>query len=305
MGRSGSVDRRQIPRYVGASGTRRSHCSHRRVDSARRICGLGGRPHPPGARCRANPLVRAAYCGVAHRLPRSICRAPVSRHPVAEPPWLRDSRGPDTDVALRRGADHGGMRNVVDTESVPAAVRALSATKRYGTGAVAVTALDNVTVAIPAGRFTAVLGPSGSGKSTLLHCLAGLASLDSGEVQLGELVLSSLSERELTRPGPQRVGFVSQSFNLLPALTAGENLPPPVRIAGRAPDRAWMDRVIDAVGLRERLGHRPGALSGGEQQRLAVARAVVSRPAVVFADEPTGNLDSRASADGRLVLDPR
>jgi putative ABC transport system ATP-binding protein len=194
------------------------------------------------------------------------------------------------------------MRKLVDTEAVPAAVRALSATKRYGTGTATVTALDNVTVAIPAGRFTAVLGPSGSGKSTLLHCLAGLATLDSGEVQLGELVLSSLSERELTRLRRDRIGFVFQSFNLLPALTAGENLLLPLRIAGRAPDRAWMDRVIDAVGLRGRLGHRPGALSGGEQQRPAVARAVVSRPAVVLADEPTGNLDSRASADVLRLL---
>jgi putative ABC transport system ATP-binding protein len=158
-------------------------------------------------------------------------------------------------------------------------------------------ALDNVTAALPAGRFTAVMGPSGSGKSTLLHCLAGLETVDSGTVYLGETDLSALSERELTKLRRNRVGFVFQSFNLLPALSAGENLLLPLRIAGRRPDRDWTDRVIDAVGLRARLGHRPGELSGGEQQRLAVARALTGQPAVVFADEPTGNLDSHASAD--------
>jgi putative ABC transport system ATP-binding protein len=159
-----------------------------------------------------------------------------------------------------------------------------------------------VTVAFPAGRFTAVLGPSGSGKSTLLHCLAGLDTLSSGAVYLGDIGLHSLSERELTRLRRDRIGFVFQSFNLLPVLTAGENLLLPLRLAGRAPDRSWTDRVINAVGLRERLGHRPGELSGGEQQRLAVARAVVGRPDVVFADEPTGNLDSRASSDVLRLL---
>jgi putative ABC transport system ATP-binding protein len=158
-------------------------------------------------------------------------------------------------------------------------------------------ALDNVTAALPAGRFTAVMGPSGSGKSTLLHCLAGLETVDSGTVYLGETDLSALSERELTKLRRNRVGFVFQSFNFLPALSAGENLLLPLRIAGRRPDRDWTDRVIDAVGLRARLGHRPGELSGGEQQRLAVARALTGQPAVVFADEPTGNLDSHASAD--------
>ncbi len=183
------------------------------------------------------------------------------------------------------------------TSTTLAAVRAAGVTKRYGSGPANVVALDNVTAALPAGRFTAVMGPSGSGKSTLLHCLAGLETVDSGTVYLGETDLSALSERELTRLRRDRVGFVFQSFNLLPALSAGENLLLPLRIAGRRPDRDWMDRVIDAVGLRARLGHRPGELSGGEQQRLAVARALAGQPAVVFADEPTGNLDSHASAD--------
>ena len=178
-----------------------------------------------------------------------------------------------------------------------AAVRAVRIAKRYGSGAAAVLALDNVTAALPAGQFTAVMGPSGSGKSTLLYCLAGLETVDSGTVYLGETDLSALSERELTRLRRNRVGFVFQSFNLLPALSADENLQLPLRIAGRRPDRDWTARVVDAVKLRDRLGHRPGELSGGEQQRLAVARALAGQPAVVFADEPTGNLDSRASAD--------
>jgi putative ABC transport system ATP-binding protein len=182
------------------------------------------------------------------------------------------------------------------TSTTLAAVRAVEVTKRYGAGPATVVALDDVTTALPAGQFTAVMGPSGSGKSTLLHCLAGLERVDSGTVYLGETDLSVLSERELTKLR-RRVGFVFQSFNLLPALSAAENLLLPLRIAGRRPDRDWTDRVIDAVGLRARLGHRPGELSGGEQQRLAVARALTGQPAVVFADEPTGNLDSHASAD--------
>jgi putative ABC transport system ATP-binding protein len=182
------------------------------------------------------------------------------------------------------------------TSTTLAAVRAVGVTKRYGSGSAIVVALDNVTAALPAGRFTVVMGPSGSGKSTLLHCLAGLETVDSGRVYLGETDLSALSEGELTRLRRNRVGFVFQSFNLLPALSAGENLLLPLRIAGRRPDRDWTDRVIDAVGLRALLGHRPGELSGGEQQRVAVARALAGQPAVVFADEPTGNLDSHASA---------
>jgi putative ABC transport system ATP-binding protein len=182
------------------------------------------------------------------------------------------------------------------------AVRAVRVSKRYGRGPTSVTALDNVSVAVAGGRFTAVLGPSGSGKSTLLHCLSGLDTVDAGAVFLGATELTGRSDRELTRVRRDRVGFVFQSFNLLPTLTARENLLLPLRLAGRRPDRAWTDRVVDAVGLRDRLSHRPDQLSGGQQQRLAVARALVAKPAVVFADEPTGNLDLAAGADVLRLL---
>jgi len=178
-----------------------------------------------------------------------------------------------------------------------AAVRAVAVCREYGIGAAAVTALDNVSVAVQRGCFMAVIGPSGSGKSTLLHCLAGLDTPDSGEVYLGETELTRLSEQDRTRLRRDRIGFVFQAFNVVPVLTAGENILLPLRLAGRAPDRQWADRVIDAVGLRDRLRHRPSQLSGGQQQRVAVARALVTRPEVVFADEPTGNLDSGASAE--------
>src|SRR5262245_25181302 len=158
------------------------------------------------------------------------------------------------------------------------AVRAVAVRREYGNGAAAVTALDNVSVAVPRGCFMAVVGPSGSGKSTLLHCLAGLDAVDSGKVYLGETELTRLSERALTRLRRDRVGFVFQSFNVVPVLTAGENILLPLRLAGRTPDREWTDRVIDAVGLRDRLRHRPSQLSGGQQQRVAVARALVTRP---------------------------
>jgi putative ABC transport system ATP-binding protein len=177
------------------------------------------------------------------------------------------------------------------------AVRAVGVSKRYAR----VTALDDVSVAIGAGRFTAVLGPSGSGKSTLLHCLAGLDTVDSGAVYVEDVNLRSLDDRQLTRLRRDRVGFVFQSFNLLPTLTAAENVVLPLRLAGRTPDTSWMERVIDTVRLGDRLDHRPAELSGGQQQRVAVARALVARPAVVFADEPTGNLDSQAGA-GVLAL---
>jgi putative ABC transport system ATP-binding protein len=180
------------------------------------------------------------------------------------------------------------------TSTALAAVRAVGVTKRYGSGPATVVALDNVTAALPAACFTAVMGPSGSGKSTLLHCLAGLESVDLGTVYLGETDLSVLSERELTRLRRNRVGFVFQSFNLLPALTVGENLLLPLRIAGRRPDRDWTDRVVDAVGLRVRLGHRPGELSGGEQQRLAVARALAGQPAVALTSRPATWTRTRA-----------
>ncbi|HEX6421984.1 MAG TPA: ABC transporter ATP-binding protein [Acidimicrobiales bacterium] len=182
-------------------------------------------------------------------------------------------------------------------EAPRAAVRAEAATKVYGKGDTAVRALDGVTLAIPAGRFTAIMGPSGSGKSTLMHCLAGLDTLTGGRVLVGDVDLATLSEKELTRLRRDRVGFVFQAFNLLPMLSAGENITLPLDLAGRKPDAGWFDRVVDTVGLRPRLRHRPSELSGGQQQRVAVARALASRPAVVFADEPTGNLDSRSGAE--------
>ncbi|MEU1621154.1 ABC transporter ATP-binding protein [Streptomyces sp. NPDC008238] len=178
-----------------------------------------------------------------------------------------------------------------------AAARATALTKSYGTGETRVVALDAVDVEIARGRFTAVMGPSGSGKSTLMHCLAGLDSVTSGRVWIGGTEITRLAERELTRLRRDQVGFVFQAFNLLPTLTAAENITLPMDIAGRRPDREWVDRVIDTLGLRDRLGHRPAQLSGGQQQRVACARALASRPQLIFADEPTGNLDSQAGAE--------
>jgi putative ABC transport system ATP-binding protein len=175
--------------------------------------------------------------------------------------------------------------------------QAVHATKTYGSGQTAVRALDDVSVEFPGGEFTAIMGPSGSGKSTLMHCLAGLDDLTSGQVFLGNVELGSLSDKELTVLRRERVGFVFQAFNLIPTLTAAENITLPLALAGAKPDRDWVDGVIDAVDLRPRLKHRPSELSGGQQQRVAVARALATRPQVVFADEPTGNLDSRSSAE--------
>jgi len=177
------------------------------------------------------------------------------------------------------------------------AARAVEVTKVYGQGQTAVRALDNVSVELPSGRFTAVMGPSGSGKSTLMHCLAGLDRITSGRIFIDDTELNTLSETQLTLLRRDKVGFIFQAFNLLPTLTAAENVEPPVAIAGRKPDRSWVDKVIDAVGLRDRLGHKPAELSGGQQQRVAAARALASKPAIVFADEPTGNLDSAASTE--------
>ena len=159
------------------------------------------------------------------------------------------------------------------------------------------TALNDVTVGFPTARFTAIMGPSGSGKSTLMHCTAGLDALTSGQAFIGDVDLGTLSERALTKLRRDRVGFVFQAFNLVPTLTALENITLPQALAGRRIDRKWLDYVIDTVGLRSRLRHRPAELSGGQQQRVAVARALATRPAIIFADEPTGNLDSRASAE--------
>ena len=178
-----------------------------------------------------------------------------------------------------------------------AAVRAERARKIYGTGETAVTALDDVTIDIPTGQFTAIMGPSGSGKSTLMHCLAGLDSLTDGQVFIGDLELGRLSDRQLTQLRRDRIGFVFQAFNLLPTLSALDNITLPMTLAGVTPDQEWLAAVIDTVGLAGRLSHRPAELSGGQQQRVAVARALVSRPDIVFADEPTGNLDSRSGAE--------
>ena len=178
-----------------------------------------------------------------------------------------------------------------------AAVRSRGLRKVYGSGETAVHALRGVDVAFARGEFTAIMGPSGSGKSTLMHCLAGLDTATAGSVWLGDTELTSLRDDQLTSLRRQRVGFVFQSFNLLPVLDALENITLPMQLAGQRPDRAWLDAVIARLGLRERLGHRPHELSGGQQQRVAIARALLPRPDVVFADEPTGNLDSRAGAE--------
>jgi putative ABC transport system ATP-binding protein len=177
------------------------------------------------------------------------------------------------------------------------AARARGLTKAYGSGETTVLALDSVDVDIARGRFTAVMGPSGSGKSTLMHCLAGLDTVSAGQVWLGDTEITGLRERELTRLRRDRIGFIFQSFNLIPTLDAAENITLPMDIAGRAPDRAWLDKVIDTLGLRDRLKHRPAQLSGGQQQRVACARALASRPELIFADEPTGNLDSRSGLE--------
>ncbi len=177
------------------------------------------------------------------------------------------------------------------------AARANSLSKIYGDGDTRVTALDAVDVEIGAQQFTAIMGPSGSGKSTLMHCLAGLDSVTSGQVWIADTELSSLSDKALTRLRRDSVGFVFQAFNLVPTLTAIENITLPMDIAGRKPDPDWLNTVIDTVGLRDRLSHRPSELSGGQQQRVACARALASRPTIVFADEPTGNLDSKSGAE--------
>jgi putative ABC transport system ATP-binding protein len=177
------------------------------------------------------------------------------------------------------------------------AARTVQATKIYGQGDTIVRALDGVDVAFDQQQFTAIMGPSGSGKSTLLHCIAGLDRLTSGEVWLGSIPLGQLSEKELTKVRRDKIGFVFQAFNLIPTLNAYENITLPMALANRDPDKEWLDRVIDTVNLRDRLTHRPSELSGGQQQRVAVARALASRPEIIFADEPTGNLDSKSSAE--------
>ena len=180
--------------------------------------------------------------------------------------------------------------------STPAA-QAENLVKSYGSGQAAVTALGGVSVSIPAGSFTAVMGPSGSGKSTLLHCMAGLDRPDSGRVWIGGQEITAMPDRQLTRLRRDRIGFVFQAFNLLPVLSAAGNITLPLDIAGRAVDRRWLATVTETVGLEDRLGHRPGELSGGQQQRVAIARALVNRPAVVLGDEPTGSVDTQTSQE--------
>ncbi len=177
------------------------------------------------------------------------------------------------------------------------AARAIDATKVYGFGETAVTALDNVTVDIQRGTLTSIMGPSGSGKSTLMHCLAGLDRLTSGKVTIGDTDLGTLSDDELTLLRRDRIGFIFQAFNLIPTLTARENIELPARIAGATLDQSWVDQVVGILELADRLTHRPSELSGGQQQRAAAARALVRRPEIIFADEPTGNLDSNSARD--------
>jgi putative ABC transport system ATP-binding protein len=186
-------------------------------------------------------------------------------------------------------------------ERLPAtvAVQARDLVKTYGRGDTAVRALDGASLSIPTGQFAAVMGPSGSGKSTLMHALAGLDDVDAGQIILGGTEVTGLGERQRTLLRRDRIGFVFQSFNLVPTLTAAENIELPLRLAGRRPDPAWVDRLVTTLRLTDRLRHRPSELSGGQQQRVAVARALVTRPQTVFADEPTGNLDSRS---GKALL---
>jgi len=181
------------------------------------------------------------------------------------------------------------------------AARAVDAVKVYGRGPTEVRALDGITIEFDSGRLTAIMGPSGSGKSTLLHCLAGLDSLTSGKVFIGDTDLTTLSDKELTVLRRDRVGFVFQAFNLIPTLSAEENITLPVALAGRRPDGTWVSTLVRALGISDRVRHRPSELSGGQQQRVAAARAMVTRPELIFADEPTGNLDS-ASATELLKL---
>jgi putative ABC transport system ATP-binding protein len=186
--------------------------------------------------------------------------------------------------------------HVAEPYAAPAAT-AFQATKVYGRGDNEVRALDSVDIDFARSRFTAIMGPSGSGKSTLMHCVAGLDTLTSGQVFIGDTDISSLNDKQLTQLRRDRVGFIFQAFNLVPTLTAMENITLPMTLAGRKPDRDWLSSVIETVGLRERVRHRPSELSGGQQQRVAVARALASQPEIIFADEPTGNLDSHTGAE--------
>jgi putative ABC transport system ATP-binding protein len=189
------------------------------------------------------------------------------------------------------------MTETLSPPNVGVAARAVDASKIYGSGEAEVRALNKISVAFQTARLTAIMGPSGSGKSTLLHCMAGLDRLTSGQIYLGDTDISHASEKELTLIRRDKLGFIFQSYNLIPTLNAVENMTLPMSLAGTQPDRDWLNKIVDTVGLRDRLTHRPTELSGGQQQRVAVARALMSRPEIIFADEPTGNLDSRAGAE--------
>jgi putative ABC transport system ATP-binding protein len=191
---------------------------------------------------------------------------------------------------------------VTEPDQPPAAAAMVHGMKLYGESETQVRALDDVSIQFARGQMTAIMGPSGSGKSTLMHCLAALDNLDSGQVWLGDIELSALSERQKTKARRDKIGFVFQAYNLLPTLNARENIQLPQRLAGHSPDPAWFDTIVDRFQLTTRLRHRPSELSGGQQQRVAVARALVARPAVIFADEPTGNLDSRAGGEVLALL---
>lgn len=198
---------------------------------------------------------------------------------------------------------HGPAENGHDadrgspSDDTLAAVSAVDLTKNYGSGDTAVMALDGVSIGFERGKFTAIMGPSGSGKSTLMHCLAGLDAATSGRILLGDTDITRLKDKQLTRLRRDRVGFVFQAFNLVPTLTAKQNMLLPLELASRKPDTEWMDHIVSILGLESRLSHKPHELSGGQQQRVAVARALLSRPDVIFGDEPTGNLDSAAGAE--------
>jgi putative ABC transport system ATP-binding protein len=194
------------------------------------------------------------------------------------------------------------VEQTADAPPRQVAARTVDVSKSYGSGDATVTALDHVSVDLYQGEFTAVMGPSGSGKSTLLHCLAALDDVTDGKVYVGDTDLTTLKDKQLTRLRRDRIGFVFQSFNLVPTLTAEENITLPLSIAGRRPDPEWYRTILETVELEDRLRHRPNQLSGGQQQRVAVARALASRPSIVFADEPTGNLDSRSGAEVLTLL---
>jgi len=241
---------------------------------------------------------------------QTYAQRPVANHPVGDDAWLTKDDCRDINFELTRGTNMSvtttptpgqpmqlPARSVAPNPSTRSAATVRDAVKIYGKGDTEVRALDGVSVEFMAGEFTAIMGPSGSGKSTLMHSTAGLDQLTSGTVLIGETDISSLNDRNLTQLRRDRIGFIFQSFNLVPTLTAAENISLPAKLAGRKIDPDWFAQAVRAVGLEKRLKHRPSELSGGQQQRVAVARALASRPEIIFADEPTGNLDSLAAAE--------